>query len=274
MLIISERSRTSGGKDVLMQKMTLLILLLLVLALTGSFLYFQARTRLLASEMESLRKEFTDLKASSTKQNKLLAAINKRLNPKPKAAWVGIDDDPMLGRKDAPVTIIEFSEFQCPYCARFSAGTFPKIRKDYIDSGKVRFVFRDYPLSFHKNALRAAEAAACAADQGMFWEIHDLLFKHQDQLTDEDLKRYGKEAGLFMNDFNFCLESGKNAGEIRKDIQDGKRAGVTGTPSFFVGVTRQDDRILGTFIKGTKPFSTFKAVIEEKLQEAAKTPAS
>jgi len=274
MLIIVDNREFFNRKGLCMQKMTLLIQLFLVLALAGSFFFFQARTRVLSEEMEKLHREVADLRTSTSKQNDLLQALNKRLNPPPRSAWISIDDDPMLGEKNAPVTIIEFSEFQCPYCARFSSETFPKIRKYYIDSGKVRFIFRDYPLPFHKNAAKAAEAAVCAADQGMFWEIHDILFEHHDKLTDEDLKRYGEEAGLFMDDFIFCLESGKNAGEIRKDIQDGKRAGVTGTPSFFIGVTRKDDRIHGTFIKGNKPFSTFKAVIEKKLQEAAQTPAS
>ncbi len=255
-----------------MRKMTPLIPVLIVAALIGSFFYSRARNRVLAEEMIKLQKEITALKASSARTETLLAAISKRLNPLPQTAWVGIDDDPMLGKKDAPVTIIEFSEFQCPYCARFASNTFPEIRKKYIDSGKVRFIFRNYPLAFHKNAAQAAEAGACAADQGMFWDLHDLLFQHHDTLTQDNLKRYGKEAGLFMDDYLFCLESGKNTVEIQKDIQDGKRAGVTGTPSFFIGLTRKDDRIRGTILRGSKPFTAFRSVIEEKLKEASKSP--
>ncbi|NOY54177.1 MAG: DsbA family protein [Deltaproteobacteria bacterium] len=252
-----------------MRKTTPLILLLIVAALIGSFFYSRARNRALTEELEKLQQEITALKTSSAKTENLLAAINKRLNPPPKTTWIGIDDDPMLGKKDAPVTIIEFSEFQCPYCARFALNTFPEIRKKYIDTGKVRFVFRNYPLAFHKNAAKAAEAGACAAEQGMFWNLHDILFQHHDTLTQENLNRYGKEAGLFMDDYLFCMESGKHTVEIQKDIRDGKRAGVTGTPSFFIGVTRKDGRIKGTILRGSEPFAAFRSLIEEKLQEAA-----
>jgi len=255
-----------------MAKATSLILILLAAALAGTFFYFQARNRVQAEELAALRQEIAGLRTASAAQGKILAALKKRLTPPPKTAWVGIDDAPMLGKKDAPVTIVEFSEFQCPYCARFAAKTFPELRKQYIDTGKVRFVFRNFPLAFHKNAAEAAEAGACAADQGMFWDLHDLLFQHHDALTEANLKRYGKEAGLFMDDYLFCMESGKNTVQIQKDIQDGKRAGVTGTPSFFIGLTRKDDRIRGTILRGSKPFTAFQSLIEEKLKEASKTP--
>ncbi|MDX1764645.1 MAG: DsbA family protein, partial [bacterium] len=174
------------------------------------------------------------------------------------------------GDRNAPVTMIEFSEYQCPFCARFSTQTLPEIVKTYVDTGKVRVVFRDYPLPFHQNATKAAEAAECAGDQGLFWEMHDLLFANPEKLAPQDLTGYAEQLGLYMPDFTFCMESGKNAAEVAGDLQDGKKAGVNSTPSFFIGVTGPEDKIEGTFIKGAKPFEAFKVAIEKALDEAAK----
>jgi protein-disulfide isomerase len=248
-------------------QMTRLISVLLFIALVGSVFYFQTRTRTLSAEVQELRGEVASLKESYAKQNRLVEAINKHLNPPPRTAWVEIDDAPVLGKATAPVTMIEFSEFQCPYCARFATTVMSDIKKEYIDTGKLRFVFRNYPLPFHKYAAQAAEAAACAGDQGMFWEMHDILFQNHDKLDTNDLKSYGEKIGLFMNDYLFCMDSDKHAEEIQKDLTDGRRAGVTGTPTFFIGTTREDGRIEGTLVKGIQPFDTYKTVIEEKLRE-------
>jgi len=160
---------------------------------------------------------------------------------------VSVDDDPSWGPADAPVTIVEFSDFQCPYCARFVTQTLPQIRQQY--EGKVRFVFRDFPLStIHENAEKAAEAAECANEQGKFWEYHDKLFSSQSALDVASLKSYASQLGLDTATFDECLDSNKYAEEIQKDVQDGTSYGVDGTPAFFVN---------GQLVVGALPFADY-----------------
>jgi protein-disulfide isomerase len=171
---------------------------------------------------------------------------------------VSVDDDPAQGPEDAAVTIIEFSDFQCPYCARFDAETLPQILSNYGD--RVRFVYRDFPLtSLHQYAVKAAEASECADDQGAYWKYHDLLFQNQSALDDASLKNYAASLGLDTAAFNQCLDSDSNMSEIQKDYQDGIAAGVQGTPAFFVN---------GVLISGAQPYSVFQAAIEAALKEA------
>lgn len=167
-----------------------------------------------------------------------------------------ITDDPSKGSPKAPVMIIEFSDFQCPFCARFKTQTLSQIEEKYIKTGKVAFVYKDFPLEFHENAMKAAEAAACAHEQGNFWEYHDLLFAYQQQMGDASLKQYAKELSLDTKKFVSCLDSGKMRVEIQQDMQEGAAAGVRGTPAFFVN---------GVFISGAQPFDEFQKVIEKEL---------
>ena len=170
----------------------------------------------------------------------------------------GGGDDPAWGPEDALVTIEEFSDFQCPYCAKFKTETLHRIRETYGD--RVRFIYRDFPLtSIHQFALKAAEAAQCAHDQGRFWEYHDLLFANQDALTPSDLMRYAEEISADTSEFSDCLDSGKNAQEVALDLQDGFRAGVTGTPAFLIN---------GLLLSGAQPFKQFQAVIDQALAAA------
>ncbi len=166
---------------------------------------------------------------------------------------VSVDDDPSQGKKDAPITLIEFSEYQCPFCKR-TRPTIQKIMDTYKD--KVQYVFRDFPLSFHKQAPVAALAANCANEQGKYWEYNKELFEQQPNLSDDNLKEYAKKLGLNTKKFDECLGSGKYQSEIDKDIQDGSNAGVTGTPAYFIN---------GIFISGAQPFENFKEIIDEEL---------
>lgn len=166
------------------------------------------------------------------------------------------DDDPMEGDADAPVTIIEFSDFQCPFCGKFFKETLPQLRKDYIETGKAKLVFRDFPLDFHQFAQKAAEAAECAHEQGKFWEMHDMIFDHQDALAVDDLKGYAKQAGLDTTKFGDCLDSGKYESEVKKDLADGSNVGVSGTPAFFIN---------GMALTGAQPYEAFKQIIDAEL---------
>ena len=174
---------------------------------------------------------------------------------------VSVDDDPVIGDANAKVTIIEFSDFECPFCSRFYTQTEIQLRKDYVDTGKVRLVYRDFPLSsIHPNAQKAAEASECADEQGKFWEYHDLLFVKQESWAGTDgitaFKQYAKDLGLNSGQFDSCLDTGKYASETEKDFQDGSNAGVSGTPSFFVN---------GEQVVGAQPYSVFKQLIDKNL---------
>jgi len=174
----------------------------------------------------------------------------------PEAVQVSEDDDASLGNANAPVKIVEFSDYQCPFCARFYSDTLPDLKKNFIDTGKAKFVYRDFPLSFHKEAQKAAEATECAEEQGKFWEMHDKIFENQGAIGVDSLKTYASELGLDTNQFNSCLDSGKYASEVQKDFSDGKAAGVSGTPTFFVN---------GKKLVGAQPYEAFEQIINQEL---------
>lgn len=186
----------------------------------------------------------------------------------PAKVEVSADDDSFLGPKNAKVTIIEFSDFQCPFCRTFWRNTLKQIKNEYIDTGKsVKFVLRDFPLSsIHPMAQKYSEAAECAEDQKRYWEMHDKIFEEQDKLGQgtisaysiDDLKRWAGEIGLNGSQLSQCLDSGKYADEVRKDFEDGSRAGAGGTPTFFIN---------GIPLVGSQPFENFKAIIDEELQK-------
>jgi protein-disulfide isomerase/autonomous glycyl radical cofactor GrcA len=160
---------------------------------------------------------------------------------------------PARGPADAKVTIVEFSDFQCPYCGQ-AFGTVEQLMQQY--AGKVKLVFRQFPLPIHPNAEKAAEASLCAADQGKFWELHDLLFKNQKKLDVSDVKTYAASAGLDGQKFAQCLDSGEKKKQVDFDLEAGQAAGVSGTPAFFIN---------GVFLNGALPIEEFKKVIDPEL---------
>jgi len=189
-------------------------------------------------------------------------------NP-PSLISISLDDDPVKGNLNAPITIVEFSDFQCPFCAKFHSTTLPQLEVNYIDSGKVKFVYRDFPIqSIHPNAVPAALASECADEQGMFWEYHDLVFENQKKwqglsgrIMIDTFEQYALELGMNTNDFNTCFESGKYADEVTKDLQDGVSYGITGTPGFFIG----NDELGYVKIIGAQPYPVFERLIEDQI---------
>jgi len=169
---------------------------------------------------------------------------------------VSEDDDPFIGSENAPVVIVSFEDYQCPFCKRAFDQTFPSLKKDYINTGKVKYVYRDFPLSFHPYAQKAAEAAECAGDQEKYWEYHDLIFTNQAQLSDTIYSTWAQQLGLNVNTFDSCLSSGKYAQEVQKDFADGQKYGVSGTPTFFIN---------GNKLVGAQPYSAFKSLIDQEL---------
>jgi YD repeat-containing protein len=194
-------------------------------------------------------------------RRRLLAALRTKASVKvfmdpPRVEVVPVAEGPTLGPKDAPITIVEFSDYQCPYCARAQP-----VLKDLLQryDGKLRLVFRDFPLEMHAQAPKAAEAARCALDQGKFWEMHDRLFANQRALQVEDLKRMAADLGLDTAKFATCLDSGRHTATWKADMEMGRRMGVNGTPSFFVN---------GRMITGAGSPKAFTDIIDQELARA------
>ena len=160
---------------------------------------------------------------------------------------------PAQGPANAPIELVEFSDFQCPFCYR-AHPTVEQVLKTY--SGKIRFVYRNFPLPMHPNARPAAEAAQCANEQGKFWAYHDRLFDDQSKLGPDDLKASAAALGLDTAKFDACFDSHKYKAVVDADLQAGNAAGVNGTPAFFIN---------GRLLSGAQPFDEFKKVIDEEL---------
>jgi protein-disulfide isomerase len=178
--------------------------------------------------------------------------VKVMLDP-PRATVDVVAGDPTKGPANAPITIIEFSDFQCPFCARVNP-TLDQVRKVYGD--KVRIVFKDFPLPNHAQAPKAAEAAHCAGEQGKYWELHDRMFANQQALQIPQLKEYASGLGLNVDAFNQCLDSGKHSSRVAESMKTGEALGVGSTPTLYVN---------GRPIVGAQSFDYFKAVIDEEL---------
>ncbi len=187
----------------------------------------------------------------------------------PQIFRVSLDDDPVKGNPNAPVTVVEYSDFQCPFCSRFFTQTLPLLEENYIDTGKIKFVYKDLPLdSLHPNARSAHIAAECADEQGKFWEYHDVLFEKQPQwsnLASSELQNtfteFATEMGLQAASFESCMQSPNIADEVNKDTLEAASFGATGTPTFFIGNEKDG------FIKlvGAQPFVAFQSAIDNQL---------
>ncbi len=192
----------------------------------------------------------------------------------PTKGVASVDDDPVLGDKDASVTIVEFSDYECPFCKRHFDDTFPQLVKNYVDTGKVKIVYRDFPLSFHDPmATKEAVAANCAREQGgdkMYFEFHDEIFKRTvsngNGLDDAKIKTIATDLLLNISSFTTCLSNKAMEDEVKKDIADGTAAGASGTPTFLIGKTTKDGKVEGDLVVGAQPFAAFQAVIDPLLQ--------
>jgi protein-disulfide isomerase len=210
--------------------------------------YEQIKTRLIeALQRRNDQQVRQQILANLREQNKLKVMIEP---PRMKIATAGY---PSVGPNDAPVTVVEFADFQCPYCKR-SEDTIKELQKEYGD--KMRLVFVDFPLSFHQYAFQAAEASHCAAEQGKFWQYHDELFKDQSKLNTKDLKAAAARLGLNTKQFDACLDQHKYADQVRKEQSEGAAAGVDGTPGFFIN---------GRSLTGAQPTAAFETMINEEL---------
>ncbi len=200
--------------------------------------------------------QFMERPAMQAAQQAYVEKIKKELNVEVMLRPTRVEvaaEGPSKGPAAAPVTIVEFSDFQCPYCSK-AEETVTKVMKSY--DGKVRVVFRDFPLPFHPQAEKAAEAAHCAGDQGKYWEMHEKLFANQKALEPPALKGYAKDLSLDQGKFDKCLDSGDKAKVVDSNRKAGEKVGVTGTPAFFVN---------GYQLSGAQPFEEFKSLIDSEL---------
>lgn len=246
------------------EPMKLIIILMIVVGIAGYFSgsYFSNPDSELVTKTE-LAEALSELESKIGNAQQLPSQPSQPLK-------ISMDDDPIRGDPNAPITIIEFSDFQCPFCARFHLQTLPSLLEEYIDTGKVNLVYRDFPIqSIHPNALPASVAAECANEQGKYWEYHDTLFEKQSDWSRLDsnavivkFSQYATEIGLEQEQFDSCLDTGKYLEEVQGDLSDGRAYDVTGTPGFFIG----NDQIGFVKLNGAQPFDAFQRVIDAQLE--------
>jgi len=224
--------------------------------------YYEFRKKQMGDKkFDDVKGQIADfLKANQERslERRLLSKLRKDANIKimmePPRVDIKIGDSPTMGPKGAPITIIEFTDYQCPFCGRVR-DTVAKILEEYPD--EVIYSLKDFPLNFHKKAPKAHAAAHCAADQDKYWDMSKQLFNNQRALNESDLKKYAKKIGLNMKEFNKCLADEKYADKVSKGLKEGQRSGVTGTPAFFVN---------GILVSGARPFPYFEEIIEAELK--------
>jgi protein-disulfide isomerase len=250
-----------------------LIGLLFILLLSATPLQAQQQ-----SSTDDLRNEIKTLTQSVKEMQKDLQEIKALLQsgkPAPPSQNLVLDlsNNPTRGEATAKLTLIEFSDFQCPFCGRHVRDTAPQLDKEYVSTGKLRHVFMDLPLeSIHSVAFKAAEGAKCAGEQGKYWEMHDRLFGNQNKL--QQLTPHAEAIGLDVQKFDICMNSGRQAAAIRQDMAEAQKAGVTGTPTFFLAYTDPTSSKIKTVrrLTGAQPFAAFKAEIDKLLAEESAAP--
>jgi protein-disulfide isomerase len=228
-----------------------------------------------SDELRALRKELEAIKEGQGRLQKDVQEIKALLQggraaapapSQPQNVVLTLDGDPAKGDRNARLVLVEFTDYQCPFCARHARDTFPLIDAEYVKTGKLRYVTREFPLeSIHPHAFKAAEAALCAGDQGKYWEMHGRLFANQRALAPGQIAAHAQAVGLDAAKFTQCLEEGTKVAKVRKDLADGAKAGVTGTPAFFLGVADGATVKVVRFIKGAQAFASFKEAIDTAL---------
>ncbi len=230
----------------------------------------QARDDLILVQLESLRNELRALRAEVGQLRKSVNEIHRAaVRPKapPSPTTVRLDGDAVMGSPDAKVAIVEFSDFQCPYCLRFHSNTFPQLRENYIDTGKVQYIFRDFPLKqIHPKAVAAAVAANCSGLQGKYWEMHHGLYINQRRLGPELYNELATSTGLDLAAFQACMEDPEQVKEVEKDLAYGQSVGIRGTPHYFVGRIEGDQVVDVKPLSGAQPYQAFANIIDPLLQ--------
>jgi len=227
--------------------------------------------------LKELREDVRSLKEGMTAVQGELQEIKKLLSKQPAAATANeapreilldLGGAPSKGDAGARLVLVEYSDYQCPFCSRYVRDTLPLIERDYIKTGKIKYVFRDFPLeSIHPNALVASEAAACAGEQGKYWEMHDRLFGNQGALAAADMAAHARAVGVNQPNFQQCLAGGRHKEPIRKGMAEAISLGVSGTPTFFIGLASPDSSKVKVLrvLKGAGSYVNFKEVLDGAL---------
>jgi protein-disulfide isomerase len=233
---------------------------------TGAFLLEENddETLLTRVQGETILKQLAEIRTALERIEKQPRAGARPAVPKTASATT--KGRPTLGNPDASVTVVEFTDYQCPFCSRFEKSTFKQLKHNYIDTGKVRWVVLDMPLSFHKDALFASQAAHCANEQDKFWELRELLFQNQKQLKPEHIAQYAKQTGIQTEAFNQCINSNRYQEAIQGDIAEAGKQRITGTPTFVIGMSTPDV-ISGKRIVGAQHYNVFSSEIEALLKK-------
>jgi protein-disulfide isomerase len=220
----------------------------------------QAEPGITRQQADEIIKELREIRTLLQQQQAKAPAAPQQ--DQPQRAKLNLDGFQMLGNKSAPLTIVEFTDYQCPFCQRFHTATFPELKKNYIDTGKARFYSRDLPLdSIHANAMRAAEAARCAVDQGKFWELRNVMGANPDKLDLEHLVGFATDLKMDATAFRSCVSSEKYKDAVQSDVVEAMKIGANGTPTFVVGKSTEDG-VDGEIMVGAMPYVMF----EDKLK--------
>lgn len=203
-----------------------------------------------------------ELRAIHQLLEKNAPAAAKVAAPADEQVSMTLGDSPVLGSADAPLTLVEFTDYQCPFCRSFHMTVFEDIKKNFVDTGKLRFISRDLPLPMHEHATQAASAARCAGDEREFWTMRHVLIVNSRRLQHADLLAYARSLRLDIAAFTHCLDQNKYDAAVQRDAADAAQIGITGTPSFVLGPTVRDGPFLGTMIVGAQPYTVF----EEKIR--------
>lgn len=232
---------------------------------TGAFLLKEKDDDVLLTHVqgETILKQLAEIRTTLERIEKQPRAGVRP--PVPKTASASTKGRPTLGNPDASVTVVEFTDYQCPFCSRFEKSTFKQLKQTYIDTGKVRWVVLDMPLNFHKDALLASQAAHCANEQNKFWELRELFFQNQKELLPEHIAQYAKKAGIQTEAFNQCINSNRYQEAIQGDIAEAEKQRITGTPTFIVGMSTPDV-VNGKRIVGAQHYDVFSTAIETLLK--------
>ena len=176
-----------------------------------------------------------------------------------------LQGEPAMGSNDAPVTIVEFSDFECSYCRRFHDQVLPSLKRDYIDTGLVRFIHKDLPLPFHRQARPAAAAARCAAEQNRYWDLYGALFDQQTCLECKGVIGIAEATNLDTSELQACMQKGTTQRIIKANLSEAKLHNIRATPTFIIGPSRSDEKHHGDIIEGALPWPQFKDLIDQQL---------
>lgn len=218
----------------------------------------------LQGEVQVLKTQQQQILASLDELKKLLRTRNEPPQIKVPET-MNVTGEPFMGESKASVAIIEYADFECPFCRRFEHDTFPKIRAAYIGTGKVKFIYRDLPLPFHPHSMAAARATRCAADQGKLWEMHASLFSDPATLEPSDIDSRAAKLGVDTNKLNACMTSNRFVDVIQQSIADASGMQISGTPTFVIGTLDHGALSVKKTVVGALPFESFRSVIDSLL---------